>query len=76
MTDDTPVTIPLDHLGQPDLQALVDRAGRRYAASIGEKYIEDPVRRAKEAPHQGDYQHITAEEWAAWDRANAEWQAR
>jgi len=69
-------TIPLDEAGQPHLQALVERAGRRYAAAIGEQYIEDPFRRAKEAPHQGGYQHITAEEWAAWDRANAEWQPR
>jgi hypothetical protein len=64
--------IPLDHLGQPDLQALVERAGRRYAASIGEMYEENPVKRP---PHQGGYQHITAEEWAEYDRAMAAWQA-
>src|SRR5215467_2358385 len=68
-------TIPLDEAGQPDLQALVERAGRRYAASIGEQYIEDPFRRMKEAPHQGGYRHITAEEWAEYDRAAAAWQA-
>jgi len=55
---------------------LVDRAGRRYAASIGEAYIEDPFRRMREAPHQGGYAHITPEEWAEYDRAMAEWQAR
>jgi hypothetical protein len=60
----------------PDLQALVERAGRRYAASVGEEYIEDPSRRMKEAPHQGGYQHITPEEWARWDRANEVFQAR
>src|SRR5262245_66689666 len=60
----------------PDLQALVDRAGRRHAASIGEEYIEDPFRRAKEKPHQGGYRHITPEEWARWDRANEVFQAR
>jgi hypothetical protein len=36
-------TIPLDETGCPDLQALVERAGRRYTVSIGEMYIEDPV---------------------------------
>jgi hypothetical protein len=30
----------------------------------------------REAPHQGGYAHITPEEWAAYDRAMAEWQAR
>ena len=63
--------IPLDHLGQPDLQALVERAGRRYAASIGEEYVEDPFKRP---PHQGGYQHITPEEWAEYDRAMTAWQ--
>jgi hypothetical protein len=46
----------------PDLQALVEKAGRRYAASIGEVYVEDPFKR-----HQGGYQHITAEEWTEFD---------
>jgi hypothetical protein len=59
----------------PDLQALVERAGRRYAASIGETYIEDPFRRGRKAPHQGGYPHITAEEWAEYDRAMAAWHA-
>jgi hypothetical protein len=58
----------------PDLQELIERAGRRYAASIGEKYIEDPFERAQKAPHQGGYTHITAEEWAEYDRAMADWQ--
>jgi hypothetical protein len=53
----------------PDLQELVEQ---RYAASIGEKYVEDPFKRP---PHQGGYQHITAEEWAEYDRAMAAWQA-
>jgi hypothetical protein len=60
----------------PDLQALVERAGRRYAASIGEEYIEDAFRRMKEAPHQGGFQHITPQEWAAYDAALIDWQAR
>jgi hypothetical protein len=73
MTADPPVTIPLDADGRPDLQALVERAGRRHAASIGEQYVEDDFTRP---PHQGGYQHITPEEWAAWDHAMADWQAR
>ena len=70
---DAPIVIPLDADGRPDLQRLIDLAGRRHAASLGEEYVEDPFKRP---PHQGGFQHITAEEWAAWDRANAEWQAR
>ena len=70
---DTPVTIPLDAAGRPDLQALVERARLRYAASIGEVYVEDPFKRP---PHQGGYPHITAEEWAAFDDAMAAWQER
>jgi hypothetical protein len=70
------VTVPLDGTGCPDLQALVEQAGRRYAKLIGEQYIEDPFRRMREAPHQGGYAHITPEEWAEYDRAMAEWQAR
>jgi hypothetical protein len=66
-----PIDIPLDERGAPILAALIDRAGRRYAASIGEEYIEDPFRRAKEAPHQGGYRHLTAEEWRAFDAATA-----
>jgi hypothetical protein len=58
--------------GPPDLQALVERAGRRYATSIGEEYVEDPFKRP---PHQGGYPHITPEEWAEYDRAMAAWQA-
>jgi len=60
----------------PDLQALVERIGRRHAASIGEEYIEDPFRRMREAPHQGGYSHITPEDWARWDRANEVYQVR
>jgi len=56
----------------PDLQALVEHAGRRYAASIGEVYVE-PFKRP---PHQDGYQHITPEEWAEYDAAMADWQAR
>ena len=70
------VTVPLDGTGCPDLQALVELAGRRYARLIGEQYIEVPFRRMKEAPHQGGYAHITPEEWAEYDRAMAEWQSR
>jgi hypothetical protein len=68
-----PLSTPLDAPGCPDLQALVERAGRRHAESIGEKYVEDPFKRP---PHQGGYPHITREEWAAYDAAMAEWQAR
>jgi hypothetical protein len=56
----------------PDLRQLVERAGRRYAASIGEVYEENPFTRPA---HQGGYPHITADEWARWDAANAEFQA-
>jgi hypothetical protein len=66
-------TIPCDEHGCPDLQKLVDRAGRRHAASIGEEYVENPFKRP---PHQGGYPHVTAEEWAEFDRAMADWQAR
>jgi len=54
----------------PDLQELVERAARRHAASIGEEYVEDAFKRP---PH---HQHITAEEWAKFDRQKAEWEAR
>jgi hypothetical protein len=57
----------------PDLQALVERAGRRYATSVGEEYDPNPFTRPA---HQGGYQHVTPEEWAKWDAANAEFQAR
>jgi len=70
---DAPITIPLDANGCPDLQALVELAGRRHAASIGETYVEDPFKRP---PHQGGYQHITPEEWAEYDRAMAAWHSR
>jgi hypothetical protein len=66
-----PIDIPLDDDGVPILAALVDRAGRRYAESIDEEYTEDPFRRAKEAPHQGGYCHVTAQEWQAFDAAMA-----
>jgi hypothetical protein len=69
------MSIPLGEAGCPDLQALAERAGRRHAAAIGEQYIEDPFRRAKEAPYQGGYPHVTTAEWAEYDRAMAAWQA-
>ena len=81
------MSIPHNRFGQPDLQALVERAGRRYCASIGEVYVEDMVDEKgdkyppldkegnlKRPAHQGGYQHITAEEWAEYDRAMAAWQ--
>ena len=49
MTADPRITIPLDDAGRPDLQALIERAGRRHAAAIGEEYVEDPFKRP---PHQ------------------------
>lgn len=56
----------------PDLQKLVERAGRRHAASIGEAYDPNPATRPK---HQGGHKHVTPEECAKWDAANAEFQA-
>src|SRR5262245_16024238 len=61
-----------------DLQELVERAGRRHAAAIGEEYVEEPLDekgKLKRPQHQGGYQHITPEEWAEYDRAMAAWQA-
>ena len=57
----------------PDLQELVDRAGRRRTAELGEEYVEDPLERP---PHQGGYPHITAAEWVEYDAAMAAWKAR
>jgi hypothetical protein len=57
----------------PSLQELVDRAGRRHAAEIGEVYVEDPFERPA---HQGGYQHISEQEWKEYDRQTADWQAR
>jgi hypothetical protein len=57
----------------PDLQELVERAGRRYTASIGEEYVADPFKRPA---HQGGYQHITPDEWADYDAAIAGWQVQ
>ena len=82
MTADPRITIPLDDAGRPDLQALIERVGRRHSASIGEEYVEEPLNRPhhvdaplKRPPHQRGYPHITAEEWAEYDRAMAAWQA-
>jgi hypothetical protein len=69
---DVVLMVPVDETGCPDLQALVERAGRRHAESIGEEYVEDPFKRP---PHQGGYLHITTEEWVEYDRAMAAWQA-
>jgi len=66
------MSIPLDKTGCPDLQALVDHAGRRYAAFSGEECVDDPFKRP---PHQGGSPHITPQEWAEYDRAMAAWQA-
>jgi hypothetical protein len=55
----------------PDLQELIDLAGWRHAASIGEEYVEDPVKRPS---HQGGYQHIAGKEWTDYNRAMADWQ--
>jgi hypothetical protein len=60
----------------PSLDELVDRAGRRRAAELGETYIEDPFERMKKAPHQAGFPHITPEEWAEYDRQMAEWQRK
>jgi hypothetical protein len=57
----------------PDLQELIERAGRRHAAAVGETYDENPFTRP---PHQGGYQHITDEEWAEFDHVMTAWQAR
>jgi len=50
----------------PDLQKLVERAGRRLAARLGEPY--DAMR------HPG-WPEITKDEWAEFDRAMEDWQA-
>jgi len=73
MSNPTPIILstPMD---DRNLQALVERAGRRHAAALAEQYIEDPFRRMKEAPHQGGYPHITPEEWAEYERAMAKWE--
>jgi len=65
--------IPFAKNGAPDLQALIERADRRHAVSIGEQYIEDPHKRP---PHYGGYAHITSQEWTEYDQVVAEWQAR
>jgi hypothetical protein len=49
----------------PDLQRLIERAGRRLATRLVEQY--DPNR------HTG-YPEITPDEWRKWDAANAEFQ--
>jgi hypothetical protein len=71
--DDSDFATWLRNNPAPDLQALVERAGRRHAATIGEEYVEDPFKRP---PHHGGYPHITPQEWAEFDRAMADWQAR
>jgi hypothetical protein len=48
----------------PDLQQLVEAAGRRLAAQLGEDY--DP------AKHPG-WPEITVREWAAFDREVEQW---
>jgi hypothetical protein len=50
----------------PDLQTLIERAGRRLAARLGEEY--DPKR------HAG-YPEITLDEWGKWDSSNTEFRA-
>jgi hypothetical protein len=56
----------------PSLQELVDRAGRRHAAEIGELYEENPFKRPA---RQGGFEWITEQEWQAYDAATAEWEA-
>jgi hypothetical protein len=63
----------IERIGAPDLQALVETAGRRYARSIGETYDPNPLTRP---PHQGGYQHVTEAEWREFDRAMAAWQTQ
>lgn len=55
----------------PDLQALVERAGRRHIVEIGAVYVENPLKRPQ---HQGAYQYITSEAWDEHDRMMAAWQ--
>src|SRR5260370_41768239 len=54
----------------PDLQTLVRTAGERYAASLGVPYDQ------KNHPEHGGYPHITAQEWAQYDRDMAARQER
>jgi hypothetical protein len=59
--------------GPPDLQTLIETAGRRYAQSIGDTYDPNPLTRP---PHQGGDQHVTEAEWREFDRAMAAWQVQ
>ena len=71
MSDDFPAWLADNP--EPDLQQLIENAGRRYAQSIGEDYDPNPFTRP---PHQGGYQHIIEAEWREFDRAMAAWQQR
>jgi hypothetical protein len=64
------MSIPLNEDGCPDLQLLVRLRGEQHACSLGESY--DPAR----CPHHAGYPRITPEDWQAFDRAYADWQAR
>ena len=60
------MTISLDKTGCPDLQQLVERAGRRHAASIGEQYAEEPFKRLR----PGDGGMASSEKAAAMTAAS------
>jgi hypothetical protein len=64
------VSIRYSDEGYPSLEALVEQAGRRHAASIGETYVEDSFKRPA---HQGGWQHVTEAEWCSWAHAVTRW---
>ena len=70
MTAPSPVTIPLDERGAPDLQLLVRALGEAAAAARGEAY--DP---ANNPAHAG-YPRITPDIWRAFDEAISEFHKR
>jgi len=70
---DAPVNNPDKGEISDRMRARLAATDRRYAASIGEVYVEDPFKRP---PHQGGYAHITSEEWAEFDRRKADWEGR
>jgi hypothetical protein len=47
---------------------VVDEKGNKHPPLDEEGNLKRPA-------HHGGYQHITAEEWAEYDRAMAAWQA-
>jgi hypothetical protein len=59
----------------PDLQAFIRQHGdwRRIRPDVWMNYTPQQQALIKIS---GAYSGVTAQEWAEWDRLNAEWQAR